>query len=78
MHIFILIVIIFILLEEYRFPIYENGILKFKFRSQVDLKKIINNSTGGIQIWKNHKDGRQTTEVYGALYQCNEDQLVIK
>lgn len=36
---FILIAII--LLEEYLFAIYGNDMLKFKFKSQVDLKKII-------------------------------------
>lgn len=64
MNIFILI----FLLEGYWFPIYGNDILKFKFKSQVVLKNIINNSTSGIQIWEHHKDGTQMTEVQGTLY----------
>lgn len=61
MNIFILI----FLLEEFWFPIYGNSILKFRFKSQVVLNNIINNSTSGIWIWEHHKDGTQMAEVRG-------------
>lgn len=73
MNIFILI----FLLEEFWFPIYGSSILKFRFKSQVVLNNIINNSTSGIRIWEHHKDGTQMAEVRGILYECNKDQLVI-